>query len=143
VVLGSRVLMVGTHIDRSVTRHLIGRAFATLASRALDLRVYDTQCGAKLLRSTPEVRAAFDRPFELTWSFVVEMLARLMWSYGPRFRGRCRELPLREWRDAPGSKVTLGQFPKIAREMARMTSVVRAERERPPNEVDPLNPRRR
>jgi len=130
IVLGSRVLLLGREIERSVYRHYIGRVFATLASMALDLRVYDTQCGAKLLRATAEVHEAFERPFELEWSFDVELLARLMASYGSRFHERCVEVPLAEWRDAKGSKITWRQVPKIASEMLKLAPLVAAQRRR-------------
>ena len=51
--------------------------FASLASRSLRLRVYDTQCGAKLFRNTEPVRRVFDQEFISPWAFDVEILARL------------------------------------------------------------------
>jgi dolichyl-phosphate beta-glucosyltransferase len=108
VVMGARVRMLGRHIDRSGTRHLVGRAFATLASVVLGLPVYDTQCGAKLFRATPALRHALDAPFRSRWSFDVELLQRLQQRWGSRGLDRIYEVPLQAWYHGTESKVSLG-----------------------------------
>jgi glycosyltransferase involved in cell wall biosynthesis len=130
-VLGSRVALLGRHIHRRATRHYIGRVFATAVSLLLDLRVYDTQCGAKVLRATPEMLQAFERPFRLRWCFDVELLARLL---GLQERGvfdverQCVELPLAAWRDVGGSRIGPREIPVIARELLHLRKIVAAER---------------
>jgi glycosyltransferase involved in cell wall biosynthesis len=132
-VMGARVQLLGRQVHRKAMRHYIGRVFATAVSQLLDLRVYDTQCGAKLLRATPQMLEAFSRPFQLRWCFDVELLARLL---GQQERGefdlyrQCVELPLQSWRDVGGSKLGPAQFPKIARELARLRKIVAEERRR-------------
>lgn len=106
--LGSRVLLLGSHIERRLIRHVLGRAFATLASLSLELPVYDTQCGAKAFRCGPALEAALAEPFQSRWAFDVELLARLLRG-GPGVPGIPRhallEVPLLEWRDVRGSKL--------------------------------------
>jgi len=106
VVIGARVQLLGRSIVRRAWRHYLGRVFATGASMAVGLPVYDTQCGAKLFRNGDAVRAAFGRPFESSWVFDVEWLARYALAVGrSAAHDRIFELPLFEWRDVPGSKV--------------------------------------
>ncbi|MGE0432737.1 MAG: glycosyltransferase [Planctomycetota bacterium] len=112
VVLGSRVRLLGRRVGRRLSRHLLGRVFATLASIALDMQVYDTQCGAKLLRVTPQLTALMSTPFRSRWVFDVEILERLVgkWAeagepYGGPADQRIVELPVTEWEDVRGSKL--------------------------------------
>ncbi len=133
MVLGSRVQLLGKRIRRTPRRHYLGRVFATAASRILDLAVYDTQCGAKLLRATPAMLQLFERPFQLRWCFDVELLARLL---GLQAHGQvdvprqCLELPLDSWEDASGSKLGLRQVPQVVSELLRLRAIVAAERRR-------------
>jgi dolichyl-phosphate beta-glucosyltransferase len=104
VALGSRVAVLGARIERSAARHYLGRVAATLASWVLDLVVYDTQCGAKLLRGAPPVRAALEVPWLTTWTFDVELVGRLLDAPGGGAH-RLREVPVPAWRDVRGSKL--------------------------------------
>jgi glycosyltransferase involved in cell wall biosynthesis len=132
LVLGSRVRLLGRQVERTAARHYLGRGFATVAGLALGLPIYDTQCGAKLFRAEPIFRAAFETPFELTWSFDVELLARLK-ALGETSgeldpATQFVEFPLEEWRDAPGSKLRPAHFPRIGLEVLRLFLIAR----RPP-----------
>jgi dolichyl-phosphate beta-glucosyltransferase len=113
-VLGSRVMLMGRDIKRKATRHYLGRVFATAASHALDLPVYDTQCGAKILRVNAQTATLFAAPFRSTWVFDVELIARylrLPVAPGePARRDRLYELVLPEWHDKPGSKLRWHDF---------------------------------
>jgi dolichyl-phosphate beta-glucosyltransferase len=84
--------------------------FATIASLLLRLRVYDTQCGAKLFRKTDVAHEVFDRPFMSSWAFDVEILARLLRLQRsgkiPPVARVVVEVPLRQWTDVRGSKIS-------------------------------------
>jgi dolichyl-phosphate beta-glucosyltransferase len=108
VVLGSRVALLGKAIDRSPPRHYVGRLFATASSLILDMTVYDTQCGAKVLRAGPALRAALATPFHSRWAFDVELLGRLHGGGGGVAglpTSAFREEPLAAWHDRRGSKL--------------------------------------
>jgi dolichyl-phosphate beta-glucosyltransferase len=108
VLLASRIRLLGSRVERRAARHYLGRVFATMASLALGIPVYDTQCGAKLFRASPLLRAALAVPFRSRWGFDVELLERLLVGAGglaPLGERDLRELPLREWRDVGGSKL--------------------------------------
>jgi len=123
VVLGTRLSILGRHIERDHVRHYLGRVFASAASLTLRLRVYDTQCGAKVFRATPALEAAIDSPFLSRWAFDVELLGRLL-SGGPNVdpvaAERIVEEPLLTWRDVPGSKLSLGAMAGAPLDLVRI-----------------------
>ena len=113
-VLGSRVMLMGRDIRRKATRHYLGRVFATAVSHVLDLPVYDTQCGAKILRVNAATTTLFAAPFDRGWIFDVELIERylrLPVAPGePLRRDRLYELVLTAWHDRPGSKLRWHDF---------------------------------
>src|SRR5205823_13964230 len=46
----SRVARLGSVIKRRSHRHYLGRIFVTIATIVLEVKAYDSQCGAKLFR---------------------------------------------------------------------------------------------
>lgn len=135
-VLGCRVARMGSSIKRSLTRHYVGRIYATLASLALGTTVYDTQCGAKLFRVTPSLIAALAEPFRSAWSFDVELLGRLLQGTGnapPVGATSFLEVPLDSWRDVDGSKMSFGQAFQAFMDLASMAR----SRPRPSARVHP------
>jgi dolichyl-phosphate beta-glucosyltransferase len=124
IVMGSRVALLGRDVRRSHQRHFLGRAFATAASIALQLTVYDTQCGAKLLRNTEAVREVFGEPFSATWTFDVEILERLLAKAAqgrlPPLPRSAAEYPVRQWHDIAGSKLRLRDFLRVGGELIEL-----------------------
>lgn len=124
LIIGSRVKLLGRDIRRSTLRHYLGRVAATVASLTLRLDVYDTQCGAKLFRASPAMRALFEEPFCTGWVFDVEVMARLSLQRaaggGPGPEALIYELPLRQWHDISGSKVGPLDFARAFIEIARI-----------------------
>jgi glycosyltransferase involved in cell wall biosynthesis len=108
MVLGSRVRLLGRDVHRKAIRHYLGRVFATVASILLSLHVYDTQCGAKLFRVTPQLEEILATPFCSRWVFDVEILARYIVAnkdHRDHIDTTIYEYPLRKWEDVAGSKV--------------------------------------
>lgn len=122
MVFGARVRLLGRVIERRTYRHLYGRGFATAVSTLLSLNVYDTQCGAKLFRSSDDLRVIFARPFLSRWIFDVEILARLIERSEParEVASRIVEIPLRTWRHVEGSKIGPADGLKAGWELARI-----------------------
>lgn len=123
MIFGARVRLLGRHIERHASRHYIGRAFATAASRVLRLPIYDTQCGAKLLRCTPQMRMVFAKPFLSRWIFDVEIVARyisVMKSPDEAAR-HIYEFPLESWADVKGSKLEPRDFAQAAYDLFRIS----------------------
>jgi dolichyl-phosphate beta-glucosyltransferase len=118
--IGSRVKRLGSHIERNEARHYLGRIFSTLASRLLDLPVYDSQCGAKVFRADTAA-VLFGEPFSTRWIFDVELLARLRNHVGrDGVLKSVIEVPLTEWREVGGSKLRLAQMIKVPLELVRI-----------------------
>ncbi|MGH7552207.1 MAG: glycosyltransferase [Longimicrobiales bacterium] len=123
LVMGSRVQLLGRRIERRARRHYLGRVFATCASIALGLRVYDTQCGAKLFRATPAIASIFEKPFRSRWIFDVEILARLVTALraAPLTAvAVVHEEPLAEWADIAGSRLRVRNFIGAFFDLARI-----------------------
>jgi len=124
MVFGARVKLLGREIQRKSSRHYLGRVFATAASAALGLAVYDTQCGAKLFRVSPLIRDLFQQRFQSRWIFDVEIIARIIQESRhkkmPQVGRVIYEFPLTEWRDIPGSKVGYRDFIRAALELYRI-----------------------
>jgi len=109
MILGARVKLLGsTIIKRKLARHYIGRVFATIVSNMLKLPIYDTQCGAKLIRNDV-AQTIFEKSFISKWLFDVELLFRIKNNYKD-FENKIVEVPLKQWEDKSGSKIKLSYY---------------------------------
>jgi dolichyl-phosphate beta-glucosyltransferase len=124
VVIGARMRLLGHKIQRDPLRYWLSRLFANVAGLALGVRIFDTQCGAKLFRVTPELERLFEQPFVARWIFDVEIFARLRQARRgtrlPQLHESIYEFTLDAWRDVAGSTVKSGDFFKASLEMARI-----------------------
>lgn len=109
IVLGSRVKLLGNEVVRSQARHYFGRIFATIISKLiLRVPVYDTQCGAKIIKDNI-AKKLFDKPFLTRWIFDVEMLLRYKMSYSDSL-ATVKEFPLEIWIEKGNTSIKLKEF---------------------------------
>jgi glycosyltransferase involved in cell wall biosynthesis len=120
--MGSRVRRLGANIRRSALRRYIGRVFSTLASVMLRLPVYDSQCGAKVVRADL-ADLLFGDPFLTRWLFDVEVMARLRNHLGTDL-ALCAmaEVPLTNWAEVGGSKLRLVHMMRAPLELLRLAA---------------------
>ena len=110
---GSRILKVGSNIQRVWYRFLIGRGIATIISNMLPIRVYDTQCGCKVFRKDI-CSTLFSESFISNWLFDVEIFYRYIQHFGVSHAiDSMQEVPLKAWIDRGDSKVKMTYFFKL------------------------------
>jgi dolichyl-phosphate beta-glucosyltransferase len=105
--IGCRLKCLGLTVERKLTRHLVGRVFATLVSTLFGIPVYDSQCGAKFFKTTMLTAERLALCDDERWLFDTQLLIA-SWLGGVRVR----ECPV-AWREVPGSKVSLVRDPVL------------------------------
>jgi glycosyltransferase involved in cell wall biosynthesis len=129
MVFGARVRLLGREISRNPSRHYIGRVGATLISSSLGLAVYDTQCGAKVFRTSDTLREVFSTPFLSRWIFDVEIIARFVQRWGrDRVARALYEYPVMQWHDVKGSKVKSRDFLRALGDLWKIRRAYNARR---------------
>jgi glycosyltransferase involved in cell wall biosynthesis len=120
VVLGSRRPMLGRNIQRDALRALLGSGCRTAVRRVLRAGVYDTQCGAKLFRTSESLRRCLAWPFASRWMFDVELLLRLQ-RLSTTDAGGWFEQPLHHWSEKAGSKIKPGDYWRALGDLRRLS----------------------
>jgi len=112
-ILGSRLKKMGSTIKRNRARHFFGRIVATFVdSIILKLGIYDTQCGAKIIKADL-AHVIFEEPFKTKWLFDVELLARTKNKYGKNYcKTHILEVPLKQWIDTKDTRISFTDFLK-------------------------------
>ena len=92
--------MLGRKIHRQLLRHLLGRTYATLVHELLDIPVYDSQCGLKLVPAAAyrKIRPALSVN---GFAFDAQLLLALLHS-----GHEVIEVPI-DWHETPGGKIRL------------------------------------
>ena len=124
-VIGSRLPLLGSRIERNFARQLVSRVITFAIRCYLGFPIRDTQCGAKLFRRD-EVAPLFTDPFVSRWLFDVEIFKRLRRHHAPLPPTEyiC-ELPLIEWRDIEGTNLRFYHGGKILHELLRIARAYR------------------
>ena len=117
--LGSRIKRLGSTIERRTVRHALGRLFSALSSLVLGLPVYDSQCGAKVVRATV-VPTLFAEPFLTRWLFDLELVMRLRNMPGMETLEGATEVSLRTWIQVDGSKLRAAHMLGVPWELVRI-----------------------
>jgi len=120
-VFASRILRLGSVIQRRFKRHLFGRLFATIIGTLFGIKAYDTQCGAKVFRREIAEKI-FAEPFVSKWIFDVELLIRMDYRQDHH---NLFEYPLRKWVDVAGSKITFKDTLRIPLEILKLYKAYR------------------
>ncbi len=131
LVTGARIKLLGRRVERGALRHYLGRISATLVSVSLGIACYDTQCGAKVFRLTPQVESLFSRPFISRWLFDVEIIARLLVMAGKDASAHPEncifELPLMEWSCRKGSSIKSSDYLRSLLDLIKIRAFLHRE----------------
>lgn len=112
-VFGSRIMKIGSTIDRKWHRFILGRIIATIISMMLKLKIYDTQCGCKVFSKELSIKL-FQQSFISRWLFDVEIFFRMIKLYGRgKALGKMKEMPLKKWIDSGNSKIKITYIFKV------------------------------
>ncbi len=119
IIFCSRIKRIGANIKRKPQRQLLGRIFSVFASLVLKLPIYDTQCGAKIVK-IDAVPVVFGESFLTSWLFDTEILLRLRNQQKEHAANVIYEYPVSKWEDVPGSKLKMIHMLKIPLQLLKI-----------------------
>jgi dolichyl-phosphate beta-glucosyltransferase len=102
IAIGSRIKRLGAQIERNALRHYLGRLFVTYTNFWLPVYAYDSQCGAKVFRSSV-IEQIFQKPFVSNWFFDIEIILRSN-------KNKIAEIPLIKWFEVGKSRLKIKDF---------------------------------
>jgi dolichyl-phosphate beta-glucosyltransferase len=121
-VIGSRVKLAGRKIDRSLTRHYLGRMIATYICFGWKLAPYDTQSGFKIFHFDAFFEEAVKQPFRTSWFFDIELMLRLE----NRQSFKAWEIPVNAWFEIGQSRIRKRSIFIILLEIYRIRNIVKS-----------------
>ncbi len=97
----------GSDLEIKFKRYFVGRVLSTMVRFSLKLKIYDTQCGCKLM--TKELaKIGFEKPFTSSWLFDIELFWRIITVKGRFFfNTKSVELPVKRLIDRGGSRIKI------------------------------------
>lgn len=120
IVSGSRMSRMGANITKESARKVISMTINLIIRTILRMPFNDTQCGAKVMRSSV-VPLLFEKPFITRWLFDVEIFMRMRKHFGKnKAKQMICEQPLKRWIHADGSKLSMKDSVKIVGQLAKI-----------------------
>lgn len=103
-------------------RYFIGRVLSFMVSKSLKLKIYDTQCGCKLMNKEL-ADIAFKSSFFSSWLFDVEIIWRIIIQKGRSFfNNKAIEVPVKKLIDRGSSRIKLSDLFSLPFEFFRIHS---------------------
>lgn len=111
-----------SNLEIKFKRYFIGRVLSFMVSKSLKLKVYDTQCGCKLMeKDLAEI--AFRNTFFSSWLFDVEIIWRIIIQNGRSFfNNKAIEVPVKKLIDRGSSRIKLSDLFSLPFEFFRIHS---------------------
>lgn len=117
----ARVQLAGRTIVRKRSRHVLGRAIASLLGQRVRPLPYDTQTGFKIFRNSNDLRACLAEPFLTRWFADVELLIR--WQQNRGSEMRIWEEPVPAWYEIGGSHISGRETVRIMSDLVRLARI--------------------